>query len=73
MTETRDAGAVRAADPATILAGLASEIAAIDAFNAIEELQSTALWAQLPLETRRVLCAARHHLDALTDTLAEVV
>ena len=31
MTETRDAGAVRAADPATILAGLASEIAAIDA------------------------------------------
>jgi hypothetical protein len=44
-----------------------------DAFNAIEALQSTHLWEELPIATRRVLCSAHAHLGALADALAEHV
>lgn len=45
----------------------------VDACNAIESLQVTDLWGQLPIETRRAICAAHAHLAALADTLATVV
>lgn len=47
--------------------------AGCEAFNAIEELQQTALWERLPIGTRRALCAAHAHLDVLTDQLAEII
>ena len=47
--------------------------AGCDAFNAIDDLQRTDLWVSLPIETRKALCAARAHLDALTDQLAHIV
>ena len=46
---------------------------ACEAFAAIEALQGTALWLDLPIETRRALSAAHAHLDALTDALNEIV
>ena len=46
---------------------------ACDAFAAIEALQGTDLWLDLPIETRRALSAAHAHLDALTDALGDVV
>jgi hypothetical protein len=45
----------------------------VDAIDALESLQCTDLWPQLPLETRRALSAAHAHLAALADTLATVV
>jgi hypothetical protein len=45
----------------------------VDAIDALEALQVTDLWGQLPIETRRALCAAHAHLAALADTLATVV
>lgn len=44
-----------------------------DAYHAIEALQGTHLWEELPIETRRVLCATHAHLGALADALAEHV
>jgi len=46
---------------------------ACDGFHAIEALQRTDLWQDLPAETRRVLCAAHAHLGALADALAGIV
>lgn len=44
-----------------------------DAYSAIEALQATDLWPTLPIETRRVLCAAHAHLDALAGALYGVI
>jgi hypothetical protein len=44
-----------------------------DGFHAIEALQRTDLWQDLPIETRRVLCAAHAHLGVLADALAGIV
>ena len=44
-----------------------------DGFHAIEALQRTDLWKDLPIKTRRVLCAAHAHLGVLADTLAGIV
>lgn len=41
----------------------------IDACLAIEELQQTDLWRDLPIESRRAICAARAHMGALIDAL----
>ena len=41
-----------------------------EAYNAIEALQSTHLWLELPVATRRALSAAHAHLGALTDAIA---
>ena len=46
---------------------------ACDAYHAIEALQRTDLWQDLPVESRRVLSAAHAHLGALADAIAEIV
>lgn len=46
---------------------------ACDAYHAIEALQRTDLWQDLPLESRRALSAAHAHLGALADALAGIV
>ena len=45
--------------------------AAADAADAIDALQGTDLWAHLPIETRRAICAARVHLHGITAALDE--
>lgn len=44
-----------------------------DAYHALEDLMATDLFPTLPLASRRALAAARCHLGALCDALAEVV
>lgn len=44
--------------------------AAIDGINAIEALQSTATWEQLPLAARRQLCASHALLIQVASELA---
>ena len=44
-----------------------------DAYHALDGLMGTDLWPDLPLASRRALAAARCHLGALCDALAEVV
>jgi hypothetical protein len=46
---------------------------ACDAYHAIEALQRTDLWQDLPVESRRILSAAHAHLGALADALAGIV
>jgi hypothetical protein len=45
--------------------------AAATAADALNDLQATDLWAYLPVETRRALCAARVHCQALTAALEQ--
>ena len=47
--------------------------ASCDACDAIEALQQTALWDSLPIDTRRAICAARAHMNALAGVLAHTV
>jgi hypothetical protein len=42
---------------------------AAEAMDALYELQLTDLWECIPIETRRYICAARTHCEALTDAL----
>jgi hypothetical protein len=44
-----------------------------DVFNAIEALQGTELWRELPLATRRALSAAHAHVGALEGVLSHIV
>lgn len=50
---------------AMAVTGLWNEAAT--AMDALHELQRSPLWAALPLATRRHLCAARCHCEALID------
>lgn len=43
---------------------------ALDAYYAIEALQSTATWEVLPLAARRQLCATHALLGAIADGIA---
>lgn len=43
---------------------------AIDAYRAIEALQSTATWQVLPIGVRRQLCATHALLGGIADELA---
>lgn len=43
---------------------------ALDAYHAIEALQSTATWQVLPLSVRRQLCASHALLGGIADELA---
>ena len=45
----------------------------VDIVSAIEGLQSTSTWLAMPIETRRILCAAHAHTGALAFTLGAVV
>jgi hypothetical protein len=42
---------------------------ALDAFHAIEALQSTATWMELPISVRRVLSASHAALGAIADAI----
>lgn len=42
---------------------------ALDAFHAIEALQNTATWMQLPIGIRRQLCASHAVLGAIADAI----
>ena len=59
--------------PATLVDLEEAHDHSVDACDALEALQTTDLWCQLPIETRRALCAAHAHLAALADTLHHIV
>lgn len=45
---------------------------ACDAYHAIEALQCTETWQELPLSVRRLLCASHATLGAMADHILDV-
>jgi len=44
---------------------------AATSMDALYELQCSAMWALLPIDTRRAICAARCHCEAITTGIDE--
>lgn len=42
---------------------------AAEAMDALHDLQCTPMWPLLPLPTRRAICAARFHCEAVIDAI----
>ena len=52
---------------------IAAQDSCLEAITAIRDLQGTDLWAQLPIETRRLICGAHAHMCTLSDTINESI